>query len=119
MWRGFFDAGIDLSTAGADLATIAQSLAKRLPFEEFTPQVEKIRQTGFAMGLERQFTNDQILAFWLDKVEMGRGPEGWMTDFFSASESVYDRAPPALSNKEYQCLLAVLITPDFLNMMKL
>jgi len=52
-------AGVDLSTAGAGLTTISQSLSKRLGFEEFRPGIGKIRQTGFAMGLERQLTKDQ------------------------------------------------------------
>ena len=109
---GFLDhAGIDLSTAGAGLTTISQSLAKRLGFEEFRPGIGKIRQTGFAMGLERELTKDQILALWLDTVEMGHGPEGWMTGFYEASESIYGRAPSKLTDQEYHRLLAVLIAP--------
>ncbi|WP_299593426.1 transglycosylase domain-containing protein [uncultured Tateyamaria sp.] len=109
---GFLDhAGVDLSTAGAGLTTISQSLSKRLGFEEFRPGVGKIRQTGFAMGLEHQLAKDQILALWLDTVEMGRGPEGWMTGFFEASDSIYGRAPAKLADQEYYRLLAVLIAP--------
>ncbi|SFS04373.1 transglycosylase domain-containing protein [Yoonia litorea] len=109
---GFLDhAGVDLSTAGGGLTTISQSLAKRLGFEEFRPGVGKIRQTGFAIGLERRLTKNQILALWLDTVEMGRGPEGWMTGFFTASENIYGRAPSELTDHEYHRLLAVLIAP--------
>lgn len=109
---GFLDhAGVDLSTAGAGLTTISQSLAKRLGFDDFRPGIGKIRQTGFAIGLERQLAKDQILALWLDSVEMGRGPEGWMTGFFAASESIYSRAPSELTDQEYHRLLAVLIAP--------
>lgn len=109
---GFLDhAGVDLSTAGAGLTTISQSLAKRLGFEEFRPGIGKIRQTGFAMGLERQLTKNQILTLWLHTVEMGHGPEGWMTGFFEASESIYGREPSELADQEYHRLLAVLIAP--------
>lgn len=109
---GFLDhAGVDLSTAGGGLTTISQSLAKRLGFEEFRPGIGKIRQTGYAIGLERRLTKDQILALWLDTVEMGRGPEGWMTGFFTAGEGIYDRAPSELTDQEYHRLLAVLIAP--------
>jgi membrane carboxypeptidase/penicillin-binding protein PbpC len=103
--------GVDLSTEGAGLTTISQSLSKRLGFEDFRPGLGKIRQTGFAMGLEDRLTKDQILALWLDTVEMGRGPGGWMTGFFQASENVYGRAPVELSDQEYHRLLAVLIAP--------
>ncbi|APX13215.1 transglycosylase domain-containing protein [Tateyamaria omphalii] len=109
---GFLDhGGVDLSTAGAGLTTISQSLSKRLGFEEFRPGIGKIRQTGFAIGLEDRLNKVQILALWLDTVEMGRGPEGWMTGFFQASESIYGRALGELNNQEYHRLLAVLIAP--------
>ncbi|MEO1108402.1 MAG: transglycosylase domain-containing protein [Pseudomonadota bacterium] len=103
--------GVDFSTRGAGLTTVSQSLAKRLGFDEFRPGIGKIRQTGFAFGLEYQLSKDQILALWLDTVEMGRGPDGWMTGFFFASESVYNRTPDELSDQEFHRLLAVLIAP--------
>lgn len=103
--------GIDLSTQGAGLTTISQSLSKRLGFDEFSPGIGKLRQTGFAFGLESQLSKDQILALWLDTVEMGRGPNGWMTGFFEASESIYSRPLMNVSDHEYHRLLAVLIAP--------
>lgn len=103
--------GIDLSTEGAGLTTISQSLSKRLGFDEFRPGIGKIRQTGFAFGLERRLDKAQILALWLDTVEMGRGPKGWMTGFFGASESVYGRPPAELLEDEFHRLVAVLIAP--------
>jgi hypothetical protein len=104
-------AGIDLTTDGAGLTTVSQSLSKRLGFEEFRPGIGKIRQTGFAFGLESQLTKAQILALWLDTVEMGRGPDGWMIGFFQASSTIYSQAPSELSDQEYLRLLAVLIAP--------
>ncbi len=71
--------GVDLSTLGAGLTTISQSVSKRLGFDEFRPGIGKIRQTGFALGLESQLSKEQILALFLDTVEMGRGDNGWMT----------------------------------------
>ncbi|MEL7390862.1 MAG: transglycosylase domain-containing protein [Pseudomonadota bacterium] len=103
--------GIDLSTHGAGLTTISQSLSKRLGFDEFHPGIGKIRQTGFAMGLESRLSKDQILTLWMDTVEMGRGPDGWMTGLFDASESLYGRAPDEISDLEYHRLLAVLVAP--------
>ncbi|WP_245410693.1 transglycosylase domain-containing protein [Notoacmeibacter marinus] len=103
--------GVDLSTPGAGLTTISQSLSKRLGFDTFKPGIGKIRQTGFAMGLESRLDKDQILALFLDTVEMGRGPDGWMTGFFTASDSVYGHTPSELSDAEFQRLVAVMIAP--------
>ncbi|MFV0294584.1 MAG: glycosyl transferase, partial [Hyphomicrobiaceae bacterium] len=37
--------GIDITTPGAGITTVSQSLAKRVGFERFTPGINKIRQT--------------------------------------------------------------------------
>ncbi|MET1414747.1 transglycosylase domain-containing protein [Roseibium sp. HPY-6] len=103
--------GIDMSTPGAGVTTITQSLAKRLGFEDFTPGIGKIRQTGYALGLERELTKAQIMALWLDTLEMGRGPDGWVTGFHQMSETVYGSTPDAIEADEYLTLLAVLIAP--------
>ncbi len=104
-------AGVDLTTTGAGQTTLTQSLSKRLGFKAFRPGIGKIRQTGFALGLETRLTKEQILTLFLDTVEMGQGPDGWMTGFFAASEQVYDRPPAGLSDREFVRLLAVLIAP--------
>jgi len=103
--------GVDLSTSGAGLTTISQSLSKRLGFDAFRPGIGKVRQTGFAMGLESRLSKDQILTLFLETVEMGRGPDGWMTGFFEASQTIYGRAPSELSDTEFHRLLAVMISP--------
>ena len=103
---GFYDhGGLDLSTPGAGITTMTQSLAKRVAFEEFRPGWAKIRQTGYAMGLEGRLSKRRIAALWLDTVEMGRGPEGWVTGFFEAARG----SPRDLADAEFHRLLAVLI----------
>ena len=64
--------GVDITTPGAGLTTISQSLAKRVGFEQFKPGIGKIRQTGYAFGLEQALSKEQIMALWLDTLEMGR-----------------------------------------------
>lgn len=103
--------GVDLSTPGAGMTTITQSASKRLAFEKYQPGVRKIRQTGYAMGLERELSKEQILALWLDTLEMGKGPDGWMTGFHKASSAIYGRPPAELSKAEFIRLVAVLIAP--------
>lgn len=103
--------GVDFTTPGAGLTTLTQSLAKRLAFEHFKPGIGKIRQTGYALGLEQELDKTQIYALWLDTLEMGNGPDGWMTGFFLASQSIYRKQPADLSDAEFQALVAVLIAP--------
>lgn len=109
-------AGVDFTTPGAGMTTVTQSLAKRLAFDKFKPGVRKIRQTGYALGLERKLTKDQILALWLGTLEMGPGPEQWMTGFFEASQAVFGRPPADLPDTEFLSLVAVLIAPGSLSL---
>lgn len=109
---GFADhAGLDLSTPGGGITTVTQSLAKRIAFDDFQPGVAKIRQTAFAMGLETRLSKAQIMALWLDMLEMGRGPDGWMTGLFGASEAIFGAAPSEISEAQFLHLIAVLIAP--------
>ena len=103
--------GVDLWTPGAGLTTITQSASKRLGFDRFRPGFGKIRQTGYALGLESKLSKQQILALWLDTLEMGKGPDGWMIGFHNASTAVYGKAPADLSEAEFIRLVAVLIAP--------
>ncbi|WP_414833179.1 transglycosylase domain-containing protein [Afifella sp. YEN Y35] len=103
--------GVDFSTPGAGLTTITQSAAKRLAFEEFHPGLGKIRQTGYALGMESRLSKEQILALWLETLEMGNGPDGWMVGFHSASSAIYGRPPAELTDAEFIRLVAVLIAP--------
>jgi hypothetical protein len=104
-------AGIDMETPGAGLTTLTQSLAKRLGFDRFEPGIAKIRQSGYASGLETRLSKSQILALWLETVEMGEGPRGWITGFYEASKSIYHRPPARLTDNEFLRLVAVVIAP--------
>ncbi|MEP4033773.1 transglycosylase domain-containing protein, partial [Roseibium polysiphoniae] len=104
--------GVDITTPGAGITTISQSLAKRVGFDEFTPGIRKIRQIGYAFGLERELSKQQIMALWLDTVEMGRGPDGWVTGFHRMSEAAFGARPQAIDEEQYLSLLAVLIAPS-------
>ncbi|MGB3072183.1 MAG: transglycosylase domain-containing protein [Ottowia sp.] len=109
---GFFvHSGVDFSTPGAGMTTISQSLSKRLAFASFQPGYSKIRQTGYALGLERRLSKQHILALWLDTLEIGRGPNGWMIGLHAASSAVYGRRPSDLNRAEFIRLVAVVIAP--------
>ena len=109
---GFFEhRGVDVTTPGAGLTTVTQSLAKRLAFEAFHPGLAKIRQTGYALGLEQRLTKQQIIALFLDTVPMGRGPDGWMTGFYTASQALFHAPASEISDDDFIGLLAVMIAP--------
>ncbi|MEP2978954.1 MAG: transglycosylase domain-containing protein [Lentilitoribacter sp.] len=109
---GFYDHdGIDFSSKGAGLTTLTQSLAKRLGFEKFTPGIGKIRQSGFALGLDSVLSKHQQVALFLDTAEMGKGPDGWITGFHKAAEIIYQKPVAKLDENEFNALVAVLIAP--------
>ena len=103
--------GVDLTSPGAGLTTLTQSLSKRVGFSEFKPGIRKLRLMGYALGLESRLSKQQILALYLDTVWMGRGPNGSMAGYFEASRIIYGRPPSALSDREFLTLVAVSIAP--------
>lgn len=104
--------GIDFTSPGSGATTITQAMATRLGFETYRPGLRNLRQTGYALGLESRLTKDEILTLFLRSVEMGHGPEGWITGFFAASEALFARAPKDLTDDEFLTLIAVIIAPD-------
>ncbi len=104
--------GFDLTTPGAGATTITQSLAKREGFADFTSGLRKLRQTGYAIGLERGLSKAQILALFLDSVPMGRGPDGiWIDGLFAASQTHFGDQPQNVSDEDFARLIAVMIAP--------
>ena len=111
--------GIDLSNKGAGLTTMTQSLSKRLAFRDFRPGLKKIRQTGYALGLESSLSKEEILTLWLDLVPMGRDAEGhWTTGFHAASLAFYGKPLQDLTEEEFIELVSVPIAPALLNPLK-
>lgn len=110
---GFYNHdGVDLTTLGAGLTTLSQSLAKRLAFDDFKPGVSKLRQTGYALGLEQTLSKQQILALFLDTVPMGRCKGMWTVGFFAASQRCYNQPVNALTDEQFLALVAVMIAPS-------
>ena len=114
---GFYDHdGIDFSSKGAGITTLTQSLAKRLGFKDYTPGIGKIRQSGFALGLDSVLSKHQQVALFLDTAEMGKGPDGWITGFHNAADIIYQKPVAQLSENEFNSLVAVLIAPSRLKL---
>lgn len=109
---GFYaHSGLDLQTPGAGVTTITQSLSKRLAFTKFMPGIRKIRQTGYAFGLEQVLSKQQILALFLETLEMGPSEDGWVTGFFNASEIFFSGPPKDITDEQFLTLVAALIAP--------
>lgn len=107
--------GIDLTTPGAGLTTLTQSLAKRLAFDAYEPGIAKLRQTTYAYGLSSVLSKEQQVALFLETAEMGRSESGWVTGFFNASTSFFGRPPDQLDRREFISLVATLIAPAVLH----
>ncbi|MBB4856907.1 hypothetical protein HNO88_000204 [Novosphingobium chloroacetimidivorans] len=103
--------GADMDTPGGGMTSITYALAKRLDFDGFHPGVAWIRHRAYARGLEERLSKRQILALWLETVEMGRARDGWMKGFFMASRVIYDRPPAKLTDRQFLRLVAVVIAP--------
>jgi len=114
---GFYDhSGIDFLTPGAGLTTLTQSLAKRLAFESFAPGIAKIRQSGYALGLDRRLSKDQQIALFLETAQMGQSRQGWVVGFHQASNVVFGAGPNDITDDEFIALVAVLIAPGRLKL---
>lgn len=107
--------GVDFTTPGAGATTLTQSLAKRVAFKRFQPGLGKLRQTTYALSLERRLTKDEILALWLDTASMGKGEAGWVTGFHAAAQAFFGKPTRELTPDEFHTLLAVGIAPGRLN----
>jgi len=109
---GFYEhSGVDFSTPGAGYTTLTQSLSKRLAFEEFLPGIRKIRQTGYALGLDSVMSKDLQIALFLETAEMGNSDQGWVTGFHNASQVFFGAPVNEITDREFYTLVAVLIAP--------
>lgn len=108
--------GVDFTTAGAGVATITQSLATRLAFESYQSGYHKIRQIGYALGLETVLTKDEIFTLALNTMHMGRSPTGWIEGFHRASKLHYRQVAADISDEEFIALVAVMIEPSELRL---
>ncbi len=114
----FQHSGVDLTSNGAGVTTISQSLSKQLAFDQFEPGIRKVRQTTYALGLEKRLSKNEILALALEKAQLGLGPSGWMQGMFDTSVQVYGKLPAEITDRQWLNLVAVLIAPKKFNLLK-
>jgi hypothetical protein len=99
----------DLPSAG--VSVLSRTLAERMAAEQAMPDLGQIRRAGYASGLESTLSRSRLVALWLETVEMGRGPHGWLRGLYNASKTFYGRKPEQLSDDEFVHLLAVATKP--------
>jgi hypothetical protein len=102
--------------APASVGMLSRSLAKRLAAERSDPSFSAIRQAGYASGLETRLSQTQLMALWLETVDMGRSRNGWVRGFYQASRSLYDRPPAQLDDARFLRLIAVATAPSSLQL---
>jgi penicillin-binding protein 1A len=95
-------------------STITQQLSRNLYLGHndrniFDTITRKIREFITAIQLERNFTKDEILEFYLNVVYFGRGAYG----IASASQIYFGKAPAELTLNETATLIAMLKGPAY------
>lgn len=105
--------GMDLSTPGAGLTTITQSMVKKLFFNKFKKGLAKYKQTLIAVFVvdDAIGKNDQLEIF-LNSVYMGSVEDKPIYGFNDASRNYFKKDFSTLSDDEYLSLVAMLIAPN-------
>ncbi len=111
--------GIDLSTPGAGLTTISQSIVKKLYFNRFKPGVRKYKQSLIARFVvnEKLGKNEQLEIF-INSAFMGVVEGKEVYGFAQASRIYFDKEVSQLDDNEYLSLVAMLIGPNQFNVIE-
>lgn len=105
----FTHIGFDLTTPGAGHTTLTQSLPAPEGMVDMVSGLQRLRQTGYAIGLDRVLTKPQIMALFLTRVPMGRGPDGApVTGIFAASQAHYADTPDRIAMDDFIRLVAAM-----------
>ena len=105
--------GIDLSTPGAGLTTVTQSIVKKLYFNQFSPGVRKYKQSLIARFVvnERLDKNEQLRIF-VNSVYMGVLEGEEIYGLAQSSRAYFGKELNQLNDDEYLSLVAMLIGPN-------
>jgi len=107
--------GIDLSTPGASMTTVSQSLGKRIFFDDFEPGFAK----GELMALTRfalypEVPKDKVLKAWLATAYLGTHRGRSVIGFADGARTWFGKPLGKLSDREYVELVALVVAPDSL-----
>lgn len=108
--------GIDLSTPGAGLTTITQSLTKRVFFEDFKPGFAKIEQTLIArFVVNGQLSKNDQLTVFMNTAYFGRCKDRQITGYAAAADCYLSKGFDDLTEQDFVNLTARLIAPNKYN----
>lgn len=110
--------GVDLSTPGAGIMTITQSIVKYQYFERFKPGIAKFKQSLIALVLNSRVDKDTQLRIFVNTVYMGTHDGQRVGEFNDAARAYYEKNFSELTKDEYLSLVAMLVAPDGLNVQK-
>jgi membrane carboxypeptidase/penicillin-binding protein len=108
--------GIDLSSPGAGLTTLAQGLGKRIFFRDFAPGLAKpelMVLTRFA--LVPRVTKRDILRAFVATAYLGDDSRGPINGFPEGARRWFGRELGELSERQYIGLVAMLVAPNALD----
>lgn len=107
--------GVDMSTPGAGLTTITQSLVKWHYFDVFVSGWRKVDQTLLAFMLDRAMTKDEQLNLYLNSAYLGSINGRPVRGFTDAAVSYFNKDLLALDDQAFLSLVAMLISPNKLS----
>lgn len=108
--------GIDLSTPGAGLTTITQSLTKRVFFDDFKPGFAKIEQTLIArFVVNGKVSKDDQLTAFLNTAYFGRCKNKQIAGYAAAADCYLGKGFDDLTEQDFVNLTARLIAPNKYN----
>jgi membrane peptidoglycan carboxypeptidase len=106
--------GVDLDTPGAGMTTITQGLVKLLYFPDgFKQGIPKVRQTLIAQyALDALVPKNDQLDLLLNMTYMGSKNGKPIYGFANAAQAYFGKDFGAISDVEFQSLVAMLIAPN-------
>lgn len=111
--------GLDLSTPGAGLTTITQSIVKKLYFKEFKPGIKKYKQSLIArFVVNSHLEKHQQLEIFLNSAYMGSIDGKEIVGFYYAAKHYYNTDLALLTDDQFLSLIAMLIGPDQFNILQ-
>jgi membrane peptidoglycan carboxypeptidase len=110
--------GIDLTTPGAGYTTITQGLAKQVYFVRFRSGVAKIKQSLYALVLDRRVSKQDQLKLFINTVYMGTFSGKPVNGFPDAARVYFGKDFGALTEDQYIALVAMIVGPDGFNVVR-
>ncbi|MGE5527650.1 MAG: transglycosylase domain-containing protein [Patescibacteria group bacterium] len=90
-------------------STITQQLARNALLTQEKRMWRKIREAFYALAIERKYSKDQILEFYLNQIYFGRGAYGIQ----SAAKMYFGKEARALSLHEAALLAGIIRAPGY------